>query len=176
MRIICSSLLLTAVFLAAVDYSPGQTENPEAPFTLTISVNPSNPSQEDMRDKTISIAGTGVTVRIRKTNITDHAIPKPGPDNGPFGCVLDVRDRNGNPAPPHKRTGGSIVTGGPEPIAGSNEMVLQPGASRVDYAPLSEWYNLSKPGTYTIQVSQHVSNDPNSALVKSNKITVKVTP
>ena len=168
--------MLSAVFLAVVDQSSGQTQIPETPFTLTISVNPSNPSQADTRDKTVSIAGTGVTLRIRKTNIADHPIPSLGPDNGAFGYIFDVRDSNGNPAPIYKRTSGPIITGGPEPVAGSSEMVLQPGASKVDYAPLSRWDDLSMPGIYTIQVSQHVSSDPNSAVVKSNKITVTITP
>jgi len=54
--------------------------------------------------------------------------------------------------------------------------VLQPGESVSYFAPISEWYDLSGPGKYTIQVLQHVSSDPSSAVVKSNKITVTITP
>jgi len=35
---------------------------------------------------------------------------------------------------------------------------------------------MSQPGTYTIQVSAHTSNDPKSEVVKSNIITVTVLP
>lgn len=153
----------------------GQTETPKPPFTLTISINPSNPTQDDTGDKTVSVRA-GVTVRIRKTNVIAHEIPKQGPDNGPFQCIFEVRDSNGNPAPLHKETGQQFLGGGPVPLFGTKDMVLQPGESKIDFAPVSEWYDLSKPGTYTIEVSQHVSSSPNSAVVRSNKITVTIKP
>jgi len=177
-RIIYASILLSAVFFTAIAQSSrsfGQTENPNPPFALTISVNPSNPSHENTANKTVT-AGESVTIRIRKTNTSDHEIPKLGPDNGPFGYVFDIRDSNGNLAPPHKSTSESIRGGGPAPIFGTKDMVLQPGKSKIDYAPVSEWFDMTKPGTYTIQVSQHVSSDPNSAVVKSNKVTVTIQP
>jgi hypothetical protein len=55
-------------------------------------------------------------------------------------------------------------------------MVLRPGESKIDYAQVSDWYDMTKPGTYTIQVSAHVTNDPKSDVVKSNIITVTVLP
>lgn len=154
----------------------GQAENSRLPFALTIGVNSTDPSQDDTADKTVSVAKSGVTVRVRKTNITDQEIPKLGSDDGPFGCIFDVRDSNGNPTPPHKPTSQNTQGGGPVPIIGTKDMVLQPGESTIDFAPVSEWFDLSKPGTYTIQVLQHVSSGPNSAVVKSNQITVTVTP
>jgi len=155
--------------------APGQTENAERPFSLTISVNPPEPLQDDTSDKSIH-PGSGLTVRIRKTNITDHEIPKVGPDNGPFGYIFDARDGDGNPAPPHKSTGAWPTSGGSAPVLGTKDMVLQPGESKIDFATPSEWYDLSKPGIYTVQVSQHVAGDPTSAIVKSNKVTVTVAP
>jgi len=178
MRAFYASLLISAASLAALNQVPAlaQTEGSTPPFTLAISVNLHNPSQDEPGDKTVDVR-SGVSVRIRKTNITDQEIPKPGPENGPFGCLFDIRDGGGNPTPPRKRSSGSLVGGGgPAPILGTKDTVLQPGESISYFAPVSEWYDLSKPGIYTIQVSQHVSSDPNSAVVKSNKVTVTVTP
>lgn len=157
-------------------YPSAQTKKTNRPFTLAISVNPSNPSQDDTSDKTVSISNAGVTIRIRKTNVSDSEIPKPGPDPGPFGCTFDVRDSKGNPPPPHKANSHNLQGSGPVPLAGTKDTVLQPGESAIYFAPLSEWKDLSKPGTYTIQVSQHVSSDANSEVVKSNNVTVTITP
>jgi len=178
MRATHTLLLLAAAGLTLFPHSSafGQGGGSNTPFTLTVSVNPSNPSQDDTADKVLSISRSGVTARIRKTNISDLEIQKLGPDPGPFGCTFDVRDSNGNPPPPHPPNSHNLQGGGPIPLAGTKDMVLQPGQSATYIAPLSEWYDLSAPGTYTIQVSQHVSSDPSSTVVKSNKITVIIQP
>jgi hypothetical protein len=41
---------------------------------------------------------------------------------------------------------------------------------------ISRLYDLSQPGDYTIQLSRAVSDDPKNGVVKSNVITVTVTP
>lgn len=92
----------------------------------------------------------------------------------PYG-VFDIHDSNGNPAPPHKRTDKWIKGGGSGMVRGK-DMLLQPGESMSDYIPVGSWFDLSKPGTYTIQVSSHVSDDPNSEIVKSNILTITVLP
>jgi len=37
-------------------------------------------------------------------------------------------------------------------------------------------FDMSQPGSYTVQVGQHISNDPNSPEVESNVITITVLP
>jgi hypothetical protein len=152
-----------------------QTGENAAPFTLTISVNSPDFSQDDAGDKMIHI-GSAVSVRIRKTNLSDHEIQKTGPDNQAFGYIFDLRDSNGVPVLPHKRRSPWIRGGGPSATAGTKETVLQPGESKVDFAPLSDWYDLSKPGTYTLQISQRISGEASSAVIQSNKITITLAP
>jgi hypothetical protein len=41
---------------------------------------------------------------------------------------------------------------------------------------ISLLYDLSQPGAYTVQLSRTLSDDPKDGVVKSNAITVKVTP
>jgi len=37
-------------------------------------------------------------------------------------------------------------------------------------------FDMSKPGTYTVQVSRGISSDEKKGAVKSNQITITVTP
>lgn len=55
-------------------------------------------------------------------------------------------------------------------------MVLEPGETSLVSAPLGDWFDLSRPGKYTVQVSEHVSNDPASEVIKSNIIKITVLP
>jgi hypothetical protein len=53
---------------------------------------------------------------------------------------------------------------------------MQPGENKIDFIPLGNELDMSKPGTYTIQASAHVFDDPKSDVVKSNIITITVVP
>jgi len=55
------------------------------------------------------------------------------------------------------------------------EMYLRPNESTKETIALSNLYNLSHPGQYTIRMSRAVSNNPRDGVVKSNKIAVTVT-
>lgn len=118
--------------------------------------------------------------RIRKTNISDHEINKVSDAPGASGYIFEVRDSDGNLVEYKKHNGlleGMFTTsGGENRISGTKDMVLQPGESKVNFEPLNRWYEIDKPGTYTIQVSEHVSNDPASEVAKSSVITVTVLP
>ena len=169
------TLVLAAGIVGAISarYSPGQTaapkqaENARPPFTLTISANQTNETMEDTFDQTVKIASP-LVLRIRKTNISDHDIPK----WTELWFQFDVRDSSGKPAEtikPHEQ----YLSGGEDMIVG--EKGLGPGEGKILFEHLSG-YKLDKPGAYTIQVSEHVSNDPASAVVKSNIITITVIP
>jgi len=99
---------------------------------------------------------------------------------GASGYMFDVRDGNGNLVEYRKRKdltdGMTMFSGGENRMAGTKDMVLQPGESKINFEPLSNSYEMDKPGTYTIQVSEHISNDPASDVVKSNIITITVVP
>jgi hypothetical protein len=54
-------------------------------------------------------------------------------------------------------------------------MMLKPGQSRDEITNISEGYDLS-PGKYTIQVSMPSSSTTGANFIKSNAITIAITP
>jgi hypothetical protein len=53
---------------------------------------------------------------------------------------------------------------------------LKPGESDVTENYLNWLYDFTKPGTYTIQASRRISDDEMDGSVRSNIITVTITP
>ena len=70
----------------------------------------------------------------------------------------------------------NFIGGGPGHLIGTKDNVLQPGESNIDRDDVSQAFDMSNPGTSTIQLWQHVANDPKSDVVGSNIITVTVLP
>ncbi len=54
--------------------------------------------------------------------------------------------------------------------------ILKPGESHEELAPVSRACDLSRPGRYTIQLSRSDPGDPGHRVVRSNTITMNVTP
>jgi hypothetical protein len=164
MRIIAMLLLISASVTAFSQSTDSeQTEHANQQFKLVISADASGHSFEQVVKNSSSI-----TIRIRKTNITNHEINK---RNEPE-IIYDIRDSDGNKPEPNKGyhyQGHNVAM-----LIGTKDMVLQPGEIREDDADIGSWVDMSKPGTYTIQVSEHVSDDPNSDVVKSNIIKITV--
>jgi hypothetical protein len=186
MKNVCKIPLLFGAFVAAFSQPTlvagqsavsQQAEGVKPPFTLTISYNQQNPNIENAGAQIVE-SGRWVAFRVRKTNITDHEIIKLSDAPGASGYMYDVRDGGGNPVEFKKHKdlidGKMMTSGGENRIAGTNDMVLQPGESKINFEPLSSHYEMDKPGTYTIQVSEHISNDPASEVVKSNILTITV--
>jgi hypothetical protein len=180
MKKVYALLLLGGTIVAPSRTAPTkQTEAVNPPFKLEIAV-----IQDDrllgppnFANSTEAAVGSDSTVMIgiRKTNITDHEIIKRSEAGGSYGYDYEVRDSSGNPVGHRKSNGQSgIGDGRGALLRGTKDMVLQPGEAKLDSVPLGEWYEMSRPGTYTIQISAHVWNDPNSEVVKSNIITVAV--
>lgn len=175
-------LLAASLFATiATTVAFAQTDAAVVPFSLEISATwkPGYVGVWDFTNTAEKVvkAGSGVVIGIRKINRTDHEIARLTETGGPYGYVYDVRDRDGNPVrtkSPYDR--GWIRSGGPGRVRGSKDMVLEPGEGYVSSAPISNWYDLSQPGKYTIQVSEHVSDDPRSDVIRSNVITVDIVP
>lgn len=144
-----------------------QNEAVDPPFRLTLAAYQSNPNVENTADFVMK-SGTGVGFRIRKTNISNYEIPK----WTELGFQFDVRDSDGNPVERIKQT--INRSGGEDIIVG--EPGIAPGEDRIILQSLLRYYRIDRPGTYTIQVSEHVSADPKSDVVKSNKIKITVLP
>jgi hypothetical protein len=172
MKIIIASLLLAAASVVAPGQTvvSGQAEGVKPPFTLTISYNRTDPDLETTTAQVVK-AGSWVAFRIRKTNISDQEIPV-----RPQGCLLqyDVRDSSGNPVAHKKSKDMQGSVRGVRP-AGQPEM-LQPGESKILFEAVSSWYEIDEPGTYVIQVSECISNNPESDVVKSKLLTITVVP
>jgi hypothetical protein len=122
-----------------------------------------------------------VVVAVRKTNISDHEISKRncvGNVRGYHcGYYYNVLDSSGNLVDRRNSDGSHLMGDGRGGhLIGTKDNVLQPGESGIDSDLVGSWLDMSAPGTYTIQVSAHVSDNPNSAVVKSNIITVTVLP
>lgn len=170
-------LLLLGVSLTVSAQSDLSKQNVAVnqPFTLTISCNPQNPNDEHTPDQVV-VSAVASSFRIRKTNTSDHEIIKKTRSSRGYGYDYEVRNSNGKlvgPKHPNEIIVVSDVKGGMGSCAKCN--VLQPGESIIELLPLGG-FDMSKPGTYTIQVSAHITNDPNSDVVKSNIITVTVLP
>jgi len=150
------TLLIAAIATGAcLGQTSPETKSPALPFTLTIS----GPAEVK--------TGSGVEVRVKITNTSTREI-----DAGTFyvdgvdtGYTYDVRDSAGNPA--QKK---SIVMSGSIRLA-----KLKPGGSVEKGTLVSRIFDMTRPGQYEIQLSRAVGG-PKDAVVKSNKITVTITP
>ena len=124
-----------AFFLKQTD--AGKGERP--PFSITIKAVPSSVIQ----------AGQRFYVAIVLTNLTDHSIDAPSEQfNGhkPFDPTyrFDIRDSAGK----------QIQWVAPNDVAGivaASSGTLQAGKSRTDVEEIDEFFDLSKPGDYSIQ-------------------------
>ncbi len=175
-------LLVGASVVGTGQPAPKKSADAKQVFTLEISAerDKSNPNAWDFQNPGGTVAKTDsmIAIGIRKTNTSQHAIDKISVEDGAGGYLYEVRDSAGNPVEPRKFTANGPIEPGDGrgfAIQGTSDMVLQPGESRITKASVGSWYDLSRPGTYTIQVSAHVSNDPSSGLVKSNLATVTVS-
>jgi hypothetical protein len=151
-----------------------QNRQIRSPFTLEITANldRDHSNRWDFANSAESTvrAGSTIVVAIRKTNTSDQDISR----WGVTGQVIEVRDSNGNFV--SHRQSDSMQGSVRAMRAGTNDPVLKPGESDVRRGRLSEGYDMSQPGTYTVQISEHISDDPGSNIVKSNIIAVTVLP
>jgi len=147
-----------------------QSEETELPFKLSLSVK--SPIRGAMLGKSAEFrVGYPVEVTILLTNTSDRDMSGAVADQMGLasGYKYDVRDEDGNPVKRQQWQGpviGRTRDSGP----------VRPGETRTQRSEITSAYDLSKPGTYTIQVSRPVSDEPGAALVKSNAVTVTILP
>lgn len=182
MRAILRVFLLAAVCgILFVETASSQRHcSASLPFTLEITANHRVGDSlhwdfKNTSEKAVEV-GSVLVVRVRKTNCSDDNLPKSPADGGPYPYQFEVHDSHGNLL--ESKMSGVIHRriGGPGLLRGSKDMFLQPGESETSSTRISDFYDMSKPGVYTIQVEQHVSNDPKSAMVQSNIIKIRVLP
>ncbi|MGB9407245.1 MAG: hypothetical protein WCA89_06875 [Terracidiphilus sp.] len=156
---------------------PTEAVNPPFKLEITANLDKEHSNVWDFVNSAETTVKTGsmVVVAIRKTNITDHEISKSTGAGTHSSYYIDVHDSDGNLVGLRKPNEVKMIGddhGGH--LAGTKDNVLQPGESMIDHDLVGRWLDMSAPGTYTIQVSAHISNDPKSDVVKSNIITVTV--
>lgn len=177
MKTIIAALLLTCFSIAGVSQS-GVTKDNQPPFRLEITANGDRNHSTEWdfvnNAETAVKSGSIIEIAIRKTNLGNREISK----WALLGQTIDVHDSSGNLLAPRPREEQRATRGGGGQgmLRGSKDMFLQPGESSVHPSRLSDGYDLSQPGTYTVQISEHISSDPTSDLVRSNVITILVTP
>lgn len=121
--------------------------------------------------------GAAVQVDITFKNISDQDLPVfiPFDETGiAMAFDIDVRDNTGAPAHEtaiglhvHQKTRKPVIISGPT-------KVIPPGGEIERSTNLAKVFDLSKHGTYSIQVTKV---DPNhKSIVKSNTITIAITP
>jgi hypothetical protein len=180
------ALLLAGVSIAAAGQSEFSKQtvavNPPFKLDITASLDKEHSNLWDFTSGAETIVKTGsmVVVAVRKTNISDHEIVKGScvGDASGYRCggYYEVRNSRGDLVVPRKPRL-SFIGGGPgHLLIGTKDNVLQLGESNIDRDHVSEGFDMSKPGIYTIQLSQHIASDPKSDVVRSNIITVKVLP
>jgi hypothetical protein len=164
MRILISSLLLAG--LAGMNEKSGAQSSGVAggkqPFSISIRA----PS------KTVK-SGAPVYVKVELTNTSDHEIAEGGPmySRGLDTSYNYVCQNTSNGAPAQQDNEWKKGPGG---IGERN--VLKPGQKFGEVVPVSRVCNLIEPGKYLIQVTRVDPGDPKQQLVKSNTITITVTP
>jgi hypothetical protein len=164
-------LLLLVMSMAAPCTGSAQGTRPS--FSVTISV-----------PQDVVAAGSEVKVRIILKNTSNHDIVIPrsnAEDEGEFHNKITVRDEEGNlvadkatvsaRTDKNKDTQSELTNLTMETVV---SFTLKPGESLKDGIKLSEIYDLSKPGKYSIEVER--IDESTKTVVKSNMIMLTVTP
>ncbi len=144
-----------------------QKSSGQQPFTLTIAV-----------DQTTIKVGSQIRLRITLTNTSGQDLLI-GRGNGDAraaeaGYRIEVLNEKGKNPPETKYQ--RVIKGEEDGIFWSSPIgiTLQSGKTYEDGMIVNDFYDLSQPGTYTIQVQR--TDHQSKILVKSNKVTVTVTP
>jgi len=153
-------VLLVLIESFAAFAQSGKATSPKSakPFALLI------------RSKPVVAVGTPIEIHIRLTNTSAHDIDASSVHQGTGFCptyIYGIHDQSGNAAQQKRseqESPGSLQT-----------RMLKPGASREDSCLISDAFDMWT-GTYAVQLSKPVSDSPGAELVKSNKITITVTP
>jgi hypothetical protein len=156
-------LLLAICFCIAI-FGPAlhQTQSAkEPPFSLTLSA------------LTPSVAaGQRIELKIVMKNLTNHDLEYQHDFRNyqDRSNNYDVWDASGKKLEPIKKKYPQIGDTF-EPVPPHN---VKPGETETSGITITLLYDMTQPGTYTIQASRKISDEANDGVVHSNKITVSV--
>jgi hypothetical protein len=172
MRTLLITFLLAFTFAAAA----GQSAKP--PFSIDISA------------PTIVKAGVPIEIKVLLTNTSDHSIDFNAHEPEELNYRTEVFKSDGRPED-YTTHGQFLATGSckvqegeakgaPSCIGNYGPPVrvsLRPSGKYITWIDVTEQFRLNKPGDYSIRVSRSTAGNPeNRIAVKSNMITVTVTP
>ena len=119
-------------------------------------------------------AGSDVWINVRLTNHSHIDLNESGSISSMTGLdpnlAFDVRDTLGNLTAKRVYEHPELATG--KPI----NRFLKPGETLMEQQNIAGVYDMSKPGKYVVQVSRALSEGEQRGVVKSNKVTIAVTP
>jgi hypothetical protein len=142
----------------------GLSQQPSpAPFKIAINA-----------DSPTVVADSEVWIKVSLTNTSNHDLD----DSGGYFTGIDlnpnfrfeVRDERGELVPKRTYPNPELRTGYPV------NRSISPGKTFTQEQRVSALYDMRKPGKYTIQVSRRTSENPKDGEIKSNVVTLKVTP
>ena len=121
------------------------------------------------------MAGDPIKITVTMKNMSDHDITMVAVGNNSkaeLNYEIITRDKNGEML--NKTIYGKGLKGG---VAGSRKLfTLKPGAEITETSDINKLYDMSMPGEYIIQVEKELPASEGKGTVKSNTITVTVTP
>ena len=120
----------------------------------------------------IEKAGSPVTVLVTLTNHSKRTVSSSLIDYDEY-CTIDVRDVQGNSVPeteylrklraPGRRKSGHGLTS-----------QYKPGETWQEKVPITDYFDVSRPGKYKIRLERQLPEEPGKGSVKSNLLTVTV--
>ena len=120
------------------------------------------------------VAGSDVWIKVSLTNTSDHDVNEGAmyitEINLDSTFRFEVRDERGKLVPKRTYPHPELRTGYPV------NRSISPGQTFTQEQRVSALYDMRKPGKYTIQVSRRASDNPKDGELKSNLVTVTVTP
>jgi len=121
------------------------------------------------------MAGEPIKIAVTMKNISDHDIKlvaMGSNSTAELNYEIIARDKNGEML--NETIYGKGLKGG---VAGSRKLfTLKPGAEITETSNINKLYDMSMPGEYVIQVEKELPASEGKGTVKSNTITVTVTP
>jgi len=163
MRIIATLLTVTMVLFVGQN-SAGQGSSAKPPFAIVITV-----------DTPTVKSGSMVSIKVRLTNASNQPLDASGSFSDMTGLdsnfLFEVRDNQGHLASkriyPHPE-----VAGGHAIL----DRIVKPDETLAEDQDISRLYNMTKPSKYMIQASREAPKEMGGGVVKSNVVTVTVTP
>ena len=153
-----------ACLLLLLNWMPLAAQNPvEQPFTISIAA-----------PTPVVKTGADVWVNVKLTNHLLIDLNESGSISSMTGLdpnlVFDVRDTRGNLIAKRMYEHPELATGTPL------NRFLKPGETLTEQQNAARLCDMTKPGAYVVQVSREFSAGAQRRVVKSNKVTIVVTP